>query len=34
MTEKEKQFVEKELSVLMELTLNLENELELFEFKE
>jgi len=31
MMEKEKRFVERELSALMERTLNLENELEMFE---
>ena len=31
MMEKEKRFVEMELSVLMERTLNLENELEMYE---
>ncbi len=33
MMEKEKQFVERELSALMERTLNLENELELSNFE-
>jgi len=33
MIEKEKKFVERELSVLMELTLNLENELELYSYE-
>jgi len=33
MMEKEKKFVERELSVLMELTLNLENELELYSYE-
>ncbi len=33
MMEKEKRFVERELSVLMERTLNLENELDLIDFE-
>ena len=34
MMEKEKRFVERELSVLMERTLNLENELDLIDFEQ